>query len=214
MSNIESNRTINTIIVSNETNPIVVGINNSTQDKTSEFINDITPFIKDSIDILQPMIIKLLDEFNGNKDDVRNKSIPEIIKYMMELVEEIEISGENKKRIVLVLIKQIGKHYLTKEQNDVLDASLDSDLISNMIDVIILASKGEVKLNKIMNIGKRGNIIIDEETFNETINETFDCFLQCFKLFSRNTNTVVDIQSENIPESQPKDEALNGEEKE
>jgi len=80
---------------------------------------------------------------------VSNNSIVTIVKYAMEVVELTELKGEEQKTMVLNMVKTFI-HESTNIDDEVklmcLDI-IDSGMISNMIDLVVDASNGNIDIN-------------------------------------------------------------------
>lgn len=78
----------------------------------------------------------------------QNPSLSIIIKTILEEVDILNITGEEKKRISLELITECINTMPSNDYKIALLSSVESGVISDMIDIIILTSKKQLKLNK------------------------------------------------------------------
>ena len=76
-----------------------------------------------------------------------------IIKYVMESIEETPIKGAEQKEMALKLIRAIVVDFTNGEDEKVLRQLLDDGTISNMIDLIVDATRGKLNINTITNVG-------------------------------------------------------------
>lgn len=143
--------------------------NQSLIDKNMLFIHNLEPVMGEKIYLIKPIVLKLLQKLDMNEDNILQQSIPEHVKYIMELIENVDVNGEKKKEVVLNVLKNIGKHYLSNEQNTILITIIENNIVSKMIDMIILASKGDINVNKII----------------EPVTNTTNCLFNCFSLLTR-----------------------------
>ena len=75
-----------------------------------------------------------------------------LIKYVMEEVENQPIKGSEQKDLALKLIKNLIIDVPDKEDEDTLLKLLNDGTISNIIDIIIDATKGKLNINKTIKI--------------------------------------------------------------
>lgn len=72
-----------------------------------------------------------------------------ILHHILEVVELTKTSGENKKDKAIYLIKQIiDKSNIDDKEKKIYYEIIDNNIISNIIDLIVLASKNKIKINK------------------------------------------------------------------
>ena len=94
-------------------------------------------------------------EYSLNKTNIFNKlillndnSINNIVQVIVESVEDLKITGEEKKRVAMILITEYMNAMPRNDYTEILLSSLEAGVISDMIDLIILASNKKLKLNK------------------------------------------------------------------
>ena len=72
-----------------------------------------------------------------------------ILGHILEVVELTKTSGKNKKDKTIYLIKQIiDKSNIDDKEKKIYYEIIDNNIISNIIDLIVLASKNKIKINK------------------------------------------------------------------
>ena len=72
-----------------------------------------------------------------------------ILRHILEVVELTKTSGENKKEKAIYLIKQvIDKSNINDKEKKIYYEIIDNNIISNIIDLIVLASKNKININK------------------------------------------------------------------
>lgn len=92
------------------------------------------------------IVIKLKEKFEIEK--IKSDTIHILIKETLELVEEIKVNGSEKKEIVIAIIKELINDLVEDEKDkELINEMLNKEIISNTIDLIILASKGKLNLN-------------------------------------------------------------------
>ena len=85
--------------------------------------------------------------------DIRASTIHLIIKYVIEELDDTPLQGTEKKEVALHLIREIVVDLTDGEDEKKLLAMLDDGTISNLIDLIIDATKGKINVNAIASVG-------------------------------------------------------------
>ena len=106
-------------------------------------IEEDTNFLKKSLDVIKEKISVV---------DVRASTIHLIIKYAIEELDNSELKGTEKKEVALKLIREIVKDLTEGEDEKKLLGMLDDGTISNLIDLIIDATKGKINVNAITKV--------------------------------------------------------------
>ena len=97
-------------------------------------------FLKKSLDIIKEKISAV---------DIRASTIHLIIKYAIEELDNSELKGAEKKEVALKLIKEIIKDLSEGDDEKKLLTMLEDGTVSNLIDLIIDATKGKINVNVI-----------------------------------------------------------------
>ena len=84
---------------------------------------------------------------------IRPSTLHLIIKYVMESIEETPIKGAEQKEMALKLIRALVVDFTDGEDEKVLVQLLDDGTISNMIDLIVDATRGKLNINTIATVG-------------------------------------------------------------
>ena len=74
---------------------------------------------------------------------IRSSTLHLIIKYVMEAIEETPIKGAEQKEMALKLIRELIVDLTENEDEEVLLKLLNDGTISNMIDLIVDATRGK-----------------------------------------------------------------------
>jgi len=88
----------------------------------------------------------LLDETN-----ISLINLPSILKSVMEVVDNIPMSGADKKIYAIKIVREIIDEKTYGEEEAVLLLLIDNGTIANMIDLIIDATRGNLNINAIGN---------------------------------------------------------------
>tara|TARA_Y100001970_G_scaffold292423_1_gene433671 strand:- start:75 stop:482 length:408 start_codon:yes stop_codon:yes gene_type:complete len=83
---------------------------------------------------------------------IRSSTLHLVIKYVMELVEETPLKGNEQKELGLQLIKAIIVDLTAGEDEKVLLKLLEDGTIGNMIDLIVDATRGRLDVNSAVNV--------------------------------------------------------------
>ena len=86
---------------------------------------------------------------------IRASTIHLIIKYVMETVEKTPIKGTEQKDLALRLIRALIVDLTDKEDEKVLLKLLDDGTISNMIDLIVDATRGRLNINRVVTVSSK-----------------------------------------------------------
>ena len=97
-------------------------------------------FLKKSLNVIKEKISVV---------DIRASTIHLIIKYVIEELDNSELKGTEKKEMALKLIKEIIKDLTEGEDEKKLLTMLEDGTVSNLIDLIIDATKGKINVNMI-----------------------------------------------------------------
>jgi hypothetical protein len=84
---------------------------------------------------------------------IRPSTLHLIIKYVMEEVEQTPTKGTEQKEMALKLIRALVVDLTDGADEEVLVRLLDDGTISNMIDLIVDATKGKLSINIVAKVG-------------------------------------------------------------
>lgn len=109
--------------------------------------------IGDGLDDKSHMYLKVVKEIlKGTTINVT--SIHLIIKTVMEVVEGTPIKGSQQKTLALKILRQLFIDFTDDDIESTLIGLLDSGAISNLIDLIVDASKGKMNINTVVKTTK------------------------------------------------------------
>ena len=112
---------------------------------------------------LETIIVNTIVEIKSRLGEtkIKGETIHEILKDTLEIVEKLDIKGEEKREIVIKVIKKLVDDLVDDdEEKKLINDMIDKKILSNTIDLIILGSKGKLDLNnsethkKIVSFGK------------------------------------------------------------
>ena len=81
---------------------------------------------------------------------VKKSTIAILIRYVMEAVEDTPMKGAEQKDYALRLIRSLVLELSEKEDKEYLLIAIDSGSVSDTIDLIVAASKGELNVNMVV----------------------------------------------------------------
>lgn len=84
--------------------------------------------------------------------NIRPSTLHLILKYVMEEVEKTPIKGSEQKELTLKLISSLVVDLTENEDEKVLLKLLEDGTISNMIDLIVDATKGRLEINTLTEV--------------------------------------------------------------
>lgn len=84
--------------------------------------------------------------------NIRPSTLHIILKYVMEEIEKSPIKGSEQKELALKLIRALVVDITEKEDEEVLLKLLDDGTISNLIDLIIDATRGKLDVNTLTKV--------------------------------------------------------------
>ena len=79
--------------------------------------------------------------------DIKTTTLPEIIKAAMEIVEKTTIKGTKQREFVIKVLRKLFESLTENEDEKLLLQLIDNGTISNMIDLIVDATKGKIDIN-------------------------------------------------------------------
>jgi hypothetical protein len=117
----------------------------TTKTKTKTTTN-IKPHISLTPEEITNYVIELKTKLSYQKITVRTIHI--VLQTAMELVDKIICSGTDKKKYVLLIVREVVKELAEDEiEERIILEIIDNKLLENTMDIIILASKGQLNLN-------------------------------------------------------------------
>jgi DNA-binding ferritin-like protein (Dps family) len=111
-------------------------------DKATAYVNEIS----------DELFVSVSKEINEKMKDVgvNVKTLHIIIKYVMEAVEQSPIKGKSQKTFALRLIKELIDNMPDSDSDKKTLLNLyETDSISNTIELVVRASKGELGINQV-----------------------------------------------------------------
>jgi hypothetical protein len=105
----------------------------------------------DNTENIKYLIISIKTAIRSNSVDTSTAF--KIISISMEIMEKIKTNGDNKKILLILALKEIVKDedgLISKEIINILKPVVDNEeILSGIIDMVCLASKGDIDINKI-----------------------------------------------------------------
>merc|ERR1712070_347603 len=76
--------------------------------------------------------------------DIKTTTLPEIIKEAMQIVEKTTIKGTKQREFVIKVLRKLFESLTDNEGEKLLLQLIDNGTVSNMIDLIVDATKGKL----------------------------------------------------------------------
>jgi hypothetical protein len=101
--------------------------------------------------ILEEILPMLKVKFKDTEVNAGN--LITILRFAMEIVETTEAKGEEQKKLAIKLVRQMIVDAPIKDEKETLLLDIiDNGILSNTIDLVVDASKGNVNINKVVEV--------------------------------------------------------------
>jgi hypothetical protein len=146
-------------------------------DTAKEAIEEI---IEDVSDAAELALLSVKDEvledlkYKLREIGVKKSTLALVIKFVMEAVENTPVKGKEQKNYALRLIDGLVEEFAYGDDKDFFKIAIDSGTISDMIDLIVSATKGELNVNLVMKVASRS-----------FLPALMSCFTKMLKKFSK-----------------------------
>lgn len=80
--------------------------------------------------------------------DIKTTTLPQIIKEIMQIVEKTTIKGTEQREFAIKVLRKLFESLTDNEEEKLLLQLIDNGTVSNMIDLIVDATKGNLDINK------------------------------------------------------------------
>ena len=95
-------------------------------------------------------LFKLQSTLKERNIEVSSKTITEIVKIAMEIVEATKLKGPDQKVLVEKIVRKIvTESPLDEAKKSIVIAMLDEGIVGDVIDLVVSATKGEVNINTV-----------------------------------------------------------------
>ena len=87
--------------------------------------------------------------------DINAKTIIEVVRFAMEIVEATTVKGEEQKQLVENLVKQIiVEAPISDDKEKTLLFMINEGIVGDIIDLVVSATKGELNINAVVELSK------------------------------------------------------------
>lgn len=128
----------------------IEAVNN--EEVSLESVNNFKPITKPTFEIIYNNTLETLKQ-KISVIEVKPSTLHLILKYIMEEVEETPTKGSEQKEMALKLMRALIIDLTHNEDEKVLLALLEDGTISNLIDLIVDATKGKLNINAATKVG-------------------------------------------------------------
>ena len=95
-------------------------------------------------------LLKLQSTLKERNIEVSSKTITQIVKIAMEIVEATKLKGEEQKVLVERIVRKIvNDSPLEESKKSIVISMLDEGIVGDVIDLVISATKGELDINTV-----------------------------------------------------------------
>jgi len=116
----------------------------STESKTQEVSNILVAAAYDTA------LLKVQSTLKERNIEVSSKTITEIVKIAMEIVEATKLKGAHQKLLVEKIVRKIvTQSNLDEEKKSIVISMLDEGIVGDVIDLVVSATRGEVNINTV-----------------------------------------------------------------
>ena len=95
-------------------------------------------------------LMKLQSTLKERNIDVSSKTITEIVKIAMEIVESTKLKGAEQKALVEKIVRKIiVDSPLEESKKSIVISMLDEGIVGDVIELVVSATKGELDINTV-----------------------------------------------------------------
>ena len=95
-------------------------------------------------------LIKLQSTLKERNIEVSSKTITQIVKIAMEIVEATKLKGKEQKVLVERIVRKIvNDSPLEESKKSIVISMLDEGIVGDVIDLVVSATKGELDINTV-----------------------------------------------------------------
>lgn len=95
-------------------------------------------------------LIKLQSTLKERNIEVSSKTITQIVKIAMEIVEATKLKGKEQKVLVERIVRKIvNDSPLEESKKSIVISMLDEGIVGDVIDLVVSATKGELDINSV-----------------------------------------------------------------
>ena len=98
-------------------------------------------------------LLKLQSTLKERNIEVSSKTITQIVKIAMEIVEATKLKGKEQKVLVERIVRKIvNDSPLEESKKSIVISMLDEGIVGDVIDLVVSATKGELNINTVEKI--------------------------------------------------------------
>lgn len=95
-------------------------------------------------------LLKLQSTLKERNIEVSSKTITEIVKIAMEIVEATKLKGKEQKVLVEKIVRKIvNDSPLEEAKKSIVISMLDEGIVGDVIDLVVSATRGELNINTV-----------------------------------------------------------------
>ena len=98
-------------------------------------------------------LLKLQSTLKERNIEVSSKTITQIVKIAMEIVEATKLKGKEQKALVERIVRKIVTDApLDESKKSIVISMLDEGIVGDVIDLVVSATKGELDINTVQEV--------------------------------------------------------------
>ena len=98
-------------------------------------------------------LLKLQSTLKERNIEVSSKTITQIVKIAMEIVEATKLKGKEQKVLVERIVRKIvNDSTLEESKKSIVISMLDEGIVGDVIDLVVSATKGELDINTVQEV--------------------------------------------------------------
>ena len=98
-------------------------------------------------------LLKLQTTLKERNIEVSSKTITQIVKIAMEIVEATKLKGKEQKALVERIVRKIVTDApLDESKKSIVISMLDEGIVGDVIDLVVSATKGELDINSVVKV--------------------------------------------------------------
>lgn len=129
-------------------------IGDTAKEAIEEIIEDVSDAAELALLSVKDTVLEDL-KYKLREIGVKKSTLALVVKFVMEAVENTPVKGKEQKNYALRLIDGLVEEFAYGDDKDFFKIAIDSGTISDMIDLIVSATKGELNVNMVMKVASR-----------------------------------------------------------
>lgn len=141
----------------NDDEPINISNYKLTNKLTNKLTDKLTNKLTDKvlITIKKKILTTIKKKMQVEGIELNTKTVIKCLRYVMEVIEVSELKGEEQKIMAIKIMRDlVNETELDDNSKKIILSIVDNNILGNIIDFVVDATKGNVSINNIKDIGK------------------------------------------------------------